>query len=445
MIIDERRIRVVNSGQPAQGPILYWMSREQRVHDNWGLLHARSLAGRARALVTVFCLAPAFLGATLRQYEFLLSGLEEVEGELAKYGIAFLVLTGDPAVTLPRFAHGIRAGAVVTDFDPLRLKRQWQDQVGAKLTVPLVEVDGHNLVPARIVSGKQEYAARTMRPKIHRFLPDFLDEFPPLEPLETKAPPFDPVDWQAVRASVNVDRAVGVVDCAPGERAARKALSDFVENRLAGYAARHNDPNANAVSRLSAYFHFGQLAPQRAALAVASSGNGEDHTAYLEELIVRRELSDNFCLHNPNYDSLQGAPAWALKTLTEHAGDKRTPIYSPSAFERGETHSRLWNAAQMQLLKSGYMHGYLRMFWAKKILEWSPSPELAHATALRLNDRYQLDGRDPNGYVGILWSIAGLHDRAWIPRPVYGSIRYMNENGCRRKFDVEAFCRQWLD
>ena len=444
MIVNEKRIHQLNRGQASSGPIIYWMSREQRVHDNWGLLYARNLAGDNQPLIVVFCLATSFPGATLRHYDFMFKGLQEVERELQAYGIPLVVLTGDPGIGLSQFCFQSKAGAVVTDFDPLRIKQEWQRQVGSRLSIPLIEVDGHNVIPARIVSTKQEYAARTIRPKIHKMSEEFLEGFPALQPVQSQSHVFDPVDWTTVKRDVDIEDGGTVVSLASGPEAANEALSDFLHNRLYGYARKRNDPNEEGTSRLSAYFHFGQLAPQRAALAVASSGKGEDQEVYLEELIVRRELSDNFCLHNPHYDSLQGAAPWALKTLNEHRNDPRDFTYTYEQFERADTHSALWNAAQNQLLKTGFMHGYLRMFWAKKILEWSNSPEEAHSIALRLNDRYQMDGRDPNGYVGVLWSIGGLHDRAWKTRPVYGSIRYMNERGCRRKFDVDSFCRQWL-
>lgn len=442
MLVNDKRIYALNNAGLSPGPIVYWMSREQRVHDNWGLLHARELADQGRSLTVLFCLVPSFLGATLRQYDFMLKGLEEVEAELARLNISFTLRMGTPDKEVPHFISQIDAGAVVTDFDPLRIKQEWQKTIASKINVPLIEVDGHNIIPARYLSDKQEYGARTIRPKIHRLSQEFLEEYPTLEPSQNGTVK-EKVNWSAIRNSIDVDESVHPVATVPGEKAAKKDLSVFIADRLNGYATKRNDPNADGTSRLSAYFHFGHLAPQRAALEVASSGKGEDQEAYLEELIVRRELTDNFCLHNPDYDTLQGAPAWALKTLEEHRHDPRDYIYSLDQFEHAGTHSRLWNAAQTQLLKSGYMHGYMRMFWAKKILEWSISPEEALSIVLRLNDRYQLDGRDPNGYVGALWSVAGLHDRAWKKRPIYGSIRYMNENGCRRKFDVEAYCERW--
>lgn len=443
MSINPARIHHLNDAPPSTGPVLYWMSRDQRVRDNWSLLHARDLAGDG-PLAVVFCLVDDYPGATLRHYDFMLRGLMEVERDLSSLNIPFLLLRGNPATQLPELAATMEAAAVVTDFDPLRIKRRWQRKTAKQLSIPLIEVDAHNVVPARRVSDKQEYAARTIRPKIHRLSSEFLEEFPTLQPADQEPDDISPVDWEGVRSDLKVDESVPPVDLEPGEAAARRALDDFIDRRLHRYAEQRNDPVAEATSRLSPYYHFGQLAPQRAALDVAVSGKGEGQAAYLEELIIRRELSDNFCLHNPNYDTLDGAPEWARKTLDEHRADPRPYDYSPEQFEAARTHSRLWNAAQTQLVRSGHMHGYLRMYWAKKILEWSAGPKEALSTVIRLNDRYSLDGRDPNGYVGALWSVAGLHDRPWKTREIYGSVRYMNENGCRRKFDVKAYIARWL-
>ncbi|MGE4296771.1 MAG: deoxyribodipyrimidine photo-lyase [Desulfovibrionaceae bacterium] len=443
------RLRLCREGPPPQGPVILWMSRDQRVHDNWALLHAQDVALAAHVpLEVVFCLAPAYPGATLRHYHFMLHGLREVREACLAHGIGFTLLPGHPPETLAAHAAARKAGAVVTDFDPLRLKRQWLDQACARLTVPVVEVDAHNIVPCRRASGKQEYAAATFRPKIHRLLPEFLTPFPPLLRHPFPAPASAAVDWDAACAFARPDPGVGPVETRPGMVAGRAALDAFVAERLARYAAQRNDPNAHAQSGLSPYFHFGQLAPQRAALAAhealeRTAGTDANALAFLEELIVRRELSDNFCLHNPAYDRLEGAADWARATLAAHSGDTRAAVYDTAAFEAGATHEALWNAAQTELVRSGGLHGYMRMYWAKKILEWSATPEEAVATAIRLNDRYALDGRDPNGYVGVLWSVAGVHDRAWAERPVYGKIRYMNERGCRRKFDVPAYVARW--
>ncbi|WP_319780681.1 deoxyribodipyrimidine photo-lyase [Maridesulfovibrio sp.] len=443
--VDRRRILQLNQAEQADGPVIYWMSREQRLRDNWGLLHARELAGENRQLIVVFCLVPSFLGATLRHYDFMLKGLQQLEQDLRNLGYRFVLLSGAADQVLPDFVSGVECGVVVTDFDPLRIKQQWQEAVARKINVPLIEVDGHNIVPARFVSEKREFSARTIRPKIHRLLPEFLEEFPDFSAAQGETGEYPPVNWEQVLRDVVVDATVAPVDLVPGEAQARSALDVFVAEKLGRYAYERNDPNSEAVSHLSAYYHFGHLAPQRAALSVAARPSGEGVDAYLEELIVRRELAENFCLYTSNYDSLDSAPEWALKTLAEHAEDRRTYLYSYTEFEQALTHSALWNAAQLQMVKTGYMHGYMRMYWAKKILEWSDSPEEALRIIITLNDRYQLDGRDPNGYVGALWSVAGLHDRGWKKRSVFGSVRYMNERGCRRKFDVDAYIKKWAD
>ncbi len=217
----------------------------------------------------------------------------------------------------------------------------------------------------------------------------------------------------------------------------------FLSQKLAAYNERRNDPTLDGQSDLSPYLHFGQVSAQKLAWEVRRRAlDTPSGDAFLEELIVRRELSDNFCLYNEKYDSFEGFPAWAQKSLNAHRGDKREFLYSPKQFENAATHDELWNACQREMVQRGKMHGYMRMYWAKKILEWSASPEEALATAIDLNDRYELDGRDPNGYAGVAWSIGGVHDRAWFERPVYGQIRYMNANGCKAKFDVASYLRK---
>jgi len=441
--VKQERIATLREGPHQPGPVVYWMSRDQRAADNWALLHAQEEAlARQSPLAVVFSLAPSFLGATLRQYAFMLTGLEEVAERLARFGIPFFLLEGEPAEEIPRFVEGEGVSLLVTDFDPLRIKRSWREAVAARISILFHEVDTHNVVPCRHASPKLEYSAATLRRKLARLIPDFLGEFPPLLPHPFPWPgPTGPVPWHEIAARLPVDRTVGEVrGFIPGEAAGRRALEAFVEERLCGYAMARNDPNRDGQSGLSPYLHFGHLAPQRVARAVIlSAAPGEAHEAFLEELIVRRELSDNLCWYNDRYDRVEGFPDWAKKTLDRHRGDPREFQYSREALERAESHDPLWNAAQREMVINGKMHGYLRMYWAKKLLEWSGSPEEAMATALQLNDRYELDGRDPNGYAGIAWSIGGVHDRPWGERPVFGMIRYMNYKGCLRKFDVPAY------
>ncbi|MCL4134073.1 UNVERIFIED_CONTAM: hypothetical protein GTU68_017547 [Idotea baltica] len=222
-------------------------------------------------------------------------------------------------------------------------------------------------------------------------------------------------------------------------------LTGFCNKRLKMFDEKRNNPTINALSNLSPWIHFGQISAQRCILEVKKHKKSFSASvdAYVEENVVRRELSDNYCFYQENYDNLNGAYEWARITLKQHAKDKRPFLYTRNTLQEAKTHDDLWNSAQIQLVKEGKMHGFLRMYWAKKILEWMPSPEESLATAIYLNDRYSLDGRDPNGYVGCMWSICGIHDQGWAERDVFGKIRYMNYAGCKRKFDIKAFIARY--
>jgi len=441
-MINEKRIRLLRKGVETTGPVIYWMSRDQRVHDNWALLFAQKLAlEKKRNLVVTFSLVPEFLNATARQYDFMLKGLMEAEKELKRHNIPFIILMGGPSEAIPKFIKEYKASTLVSDFDPLKMKRRWKNEIAKKIKIPFYEVDAHNIVPCFYVSQKQEFGAYTIRPKIHKNLPGFLDDFPKLKKMKNDTSFFsNKIDWKEVHSFLKVDKEVKPVDwIKPGEKAAHRNLKDFIENKFDKYSELRNDPNEDVLSNLSPYLHFGHISAQRVALIVSGSGNHPSAEAFLEELIVRRELSDNFCYYNSDYDSFKGFPDWAKKTLNAHKKDEREFIYALKKFEEANTHEDLWNAAQRELVITGKMHGYMRMYWAKKILEWSKSPEEALKISIYLNDKYELDGRDPNGYTGCAWAIGGVHDRAWAERPIYGKIRYMNRNGAKRKFDVKKY------
>jgi deoxyribodipyrimidine photo-lyase len=442
-MVNKKRVRMLREGAAGKGPIVYWMSRDQRAEDNWALLHAQQLALlRKEPLLVVFCLVPTFLNATMRQYGFMLAGLREVEGALREKNIPFHLVCGPPEQMIPRFVSEHKLGVLVTDFDSLRIKRRWKEAIAGKIHIPFHEVDAHNIVPCWIASPKEEFAARTFRPKIRRALAEFLEEFPMLKghPFQWKGDAQE-VDWRRMARSLEVNTSVTEIDwIAPGHKAAREMLQHFLARKLGRYNERRNDPTVDGQSGLSPYLHFGQISAQRVALEVQKSdAEPASEEAFLEELVVRRELSDNFCFYNGNYDSLDGFPSWAQVTLEEHSRDERHYIYSLEQFEGGGTRDELWNAAQMEMVKAGKMHGYMRMYWAKKILEWTETPADALRIVIYLNDRYELDGRDPNGYVGCAWSIGGVHDRPWPKRPVFGKIRYMSYQGCRSKFDVDTY------
>lgn len=428
------------------GHVIYWMSRDQRTHDNWALLYACALAREHRTAVEVaFCLTDHFSGSGLRQFTFMLKGLEQVKLQLEESGIRFHFLVGEPSKLIPRLVLERKATMLVTDFEPLHFKQQWKQSVAARIGIPFHEVDAHNIVPCRMTSSKAAYGAYTLRPAISRKLPVFLVKFPKLPITGPPVHHMDSIDADQVVSHCRIDKCIPVAGwIEPGEKGALQALDHFVDEKLEKYADLHADPTRDACSKLSPYLHFGQLSAQRVALEILKrvprSLSGD---AFLEELIVRRELSDNFCLYQPGYDTFEGFPEWARRSLDAHRKDEREYCYTAEQFEKAATHDPLWNAAQRQLTITGYMHGYMRMYWAKKILEWTPSPEEALQTAICLNDKYGLDGCDPNGYAGCAWSIGGVHDRAWAERPVYGKIRYMNSNGAKRKFDVQAYIYSW--
>lgn len=443
--MNQQRMRILKEGLTVNknGPIVYWMSRDQRAQDNWALLYAQQLAiERQQQLLVVFCLVPNFLEATIRQYGFMLRGLAETFTTLMGKNIPCYLLQGEPHKLLPAWLIQYNASLLVTDFDPLKIKKYWKDKLLPTIQIPCHEVDAHNIVPCWIASPKLEYAAYTLRPKINKLLPLFLEEFPQivLHPISgVTADPFPDLD--ELFSSLQINQDIKEINwLIPGSRAAHNLLTAFMEHKLPYYDTQSNDPTKDMQSNLSPYLHFGQLSPGRIALAILRQVTTTPATeSFLEELIIRRELADNFCFYNPHYDDVSGFHAWAQKTLVEHFDDVREYSYSLHDFEQAHTHDELWNAAQRQMVTTGKMHGYVRMYWAKKILEWSENPHQALKIGLYLNDKYQLDGRDPNGYAGVAWSIGGVHDRAWGERKVFGKIRYMNYQGMKRKFDIKTY------
>lgn len=439
------RVRILKEGAKKKGPIVYWMSRDQRAHDNWSLLFAQQLAlERKEPLIVLFCLTTGFLGATARQYDFMLKGLQETENELRLHNIPLQLLIGDPPVNLLKWSKEYNVSTIITDFDPLRIKQHWKNQLIKNLLIPFFEVDSHNVIPCWFLSNKAEYGAYTIRPKIHRLLQQYLDVFPPLLRHPFSFPAIFPAtDWSQLQTLLQVNQSISKVSwLKPGSSAAQLQLKKFLTTGLPFYQSDRNNPTKDAQSHLSPYLHFGQLSAQRAALEILrNSPSSSSQEAFLEELIVRRELSDNFCFYNSHYDQISGFPSWAQQTLNAHRQNLRTYTYSFNSFESAQTHDDLWNAAQREMITKGKMHGYLRMYWAKKILEWTKSPEEALETAIHLNDKYQLDGRDPNGYTGIAWSIGGVHDRAWKERAIFGKIRYMSYNGMKNKFPIQEYIK----
>ncbi|XKL67184.1 hypothetical protein PGB90_010604 [Kerria lacca] len=430
--------------------VIYWMFRDERIEDNWALLYAQKLALKNEVPLHVcFCLLPRFLDANIRHFDFIFKGLEEIESTCKNLNIQFHFLIGCGKDILPSFVERHKFGAVIIDFCPLRIPLSWAEDLSHSLPrdVPLIQVDTHNIVPCWVASDKQEYAARTIRNKINNKLNEFLTEFPPvIKHPYISSLKADLIDWKNAGKTLEVDKTIKPVSSiTPGFRGGMKNLYEFLRDRIQFYVEYRNDPTKNGLSNMSPWLHFGQVSPQRCVLVTKKyvSMYKKSVESFCEELIIRRELADNFCFYNKNYDNLAGAADWARKTLNDHRKDKREQIYSKTELEAGKTHDNLWNAAQKQLCNDGKMHGYLRMYWAKKILEWSETPEEALAVSIYLNDKYSLDGRDANGYVGCMWSVCGIHDQGWRERPIFGKIRYMNYEGCKRKFDVKNFISRY--
>ncbi len=428
--------------------VVYWMQRAQRGIDNPALDVAINLGNELKKPVVVFFgLHPKYPNSNLRHYTFLLQGLSETARQIEARGAAF-AFRPFPKHDLIQFCEEVKACLVVGDENPMREPEKWRKNAAGKLRVPFYTVDADVVVPVKFFE-KEEYAARTIRPKITRLLPQFLVPFenPQAQIRWTeKSKPrvtaeLSSFDMKSLRIN---ESAQPVTNFQGGTIAAMERLKYFTTTGLHDYDTARNLPHLDGTSSLSAYLHFGQISPVTIALAVQNADAPQiAKDAYLEELIVRREIAINYVARNSNYDNLEGCHEWAKKSLRESLSDPRANIYSETEFEQAVTHDDLWNAAQMEMVKTGRMHGFLRMYWAKKILEWTPTPAEAFQIAVNLNDRYQMDGRDPNGYTGIAWAIGAKHDRPWAPkRQIFGMVRYMNYNGCKRKFDIQAYIKK---
>ena len=441
--LDTRRIKKLNNLEYSNGGVVYWMQRDRRSNNNWALVHAQNIAIRLKAPLTVFySLNGNFNDGNHRQYGFLLKGLVDTIKELEKYKIPFHIRRGDAISSIKKYISNANTGYLITDFSPLRLYKNRVAKLVSEINIPFEIVDAHNIVPTWTVSEKQEFAAHTLRRKIHLLLDEFMHPIPKIipHPFLDKKNEYEQFKPNVILKNLRIDNSVQEISwLKPGEQNGIKVLQSFIRDRFDISGELRNNPTKNNLSNLSPYIHFGQISAQYIANEINNLEDSDGKNNFLEQLIVRRELAENFCFYNKNYDSFDGFHAWAKKTLNEHRSDKREYLYSKIEFENANTHDDLWNAAQFEMVEKGKMHGFMRMYWAKKILEWTPDPESALQIAIDLNDKYQLDGRDPNGYTGIAWSIGGIHDRPWFERPVFGKVRFMNYNGCKRKFKINDY------
>jgi deoxyribodipyrimidine photo-lyase len=422
--------------------VLYWMQASQRCEYNHALEYAIRQANQLNLPVLVyFELVDDFPEANERHYYFMLEGLREVRQELEKMKIRSIISCRHAET--PNLVMLARSAAlVVTDCGYLPMQRQWRSQYAEKIECAMVQVESDAVIPVAAASAKEEYSAATLRRKINAKLSQYLVPLDQTVPnrsslgLEYPSFPFDDIS-----RAISALRIEGGVKPSAfyrgGSKAAGGYLQDFLTRKIGHFHKWRNDPVKDYQSHLSPYLHFGQVSPLFVALQ-ALSQDSPGTGVFLEELIVRRELALNFAYYNPLFMAYEGLPDWARRTLEKHKPDPRQFFYSPDELEGAATHDPYWNAAQREMVLTGKMHGYMRMYWGKKILEWSPTPEEAYRVALYLNNKYELDGRDPNGFAGVAWCF-GKHDRPWGERPIFGNIRYMNDRGLKRKFDIDAY------
>lgn len=443
-MIQKERIKALNKKGMKKGAyVLYWMQASQRTEYNHALEFAILKANELRRpLIVFFGITDHFPEANERHYAFMLEGFREVKQSLEKRGIQMVILHKSPEVGAVQLAK--KASLAVVDRGYLRIQRQWRNDVANKIDCPLIQVESDVIVPVEEASPKEEYAAATLRPKINKKLIYFLVPLNQREPaipsLSMDIDSFDIDDIGKAISKLRIDRSVQKVDSFKGgTKEVLRHLEVFLEGKLDRFPELRNDPTLDYLSHMSQYLHFGQISPLFIALEVKKT-KSPGIEAFLEELIVRRELSMNFVFYNEKYDSLDGIPEWAKKSLRSHQKDKRQYLYRLEELEQAKTHDPYWNAAQREMVVKGKMHGYMRMYWGKKIIEWSKTPEEAFRAALYLNNKYELDGRDPNGFTGVAWCF-GKHDRPWGERPIFGNVRYMNDKGLKRKFDADEYVK----
>lgn len=429
--------------------VLYWMQMFKRASHNYALNFAIQMANERRLPLVVYeGLKFYYPWASDRIHTFILEGVAEKQAEFSERGIRYMFYLQrnerDPRNTVANLAR--EAALLVTDDYPCFIIPEHNQRI-VQLKLPVYAVDANGMVPLSALP-KEEYAAYTIRPKINRLLPDLprtivtphLDVQKPTLDVECPETIVSADKIPALVSECDIDHTVKPSNLYHGGTAAgRKRLQHFVRNILPHYDKTRNDPSVDGVSRLSPYLHFGFLSIQEIVAAVEKAKAPKaSKDAFLEEAIVRRELSFNFTQHNPHYDSLKSLPVWALKTMRDHADDPRPELLDAEKIEAADTYDELWNAAQRELITTGHIHNYVRMLWGKRVIEWQRSYEMAFELLVHLNNKYALDGRDPNSYAGILWCF-GKHDRPWFEREIFGTIRYMTSRSMAKKFNARRY------
>jgi deoxyribodipyrimidine photo-lyase len=452
-LLSDPRITVRRGGAPdSRGKsVVYWMQRAQRGIDNHAVDLAVHIANLLELpLIVYFAGISNFPHANLRHYAFLNQGLPDIETDLAERNITFLMRRA-PNESHEQLLADVHAAMLIGDENPMREPERWRKHLASRIQIPFWTVDTDVVVPSKLIE-KAQYGAYTIRPRLYRLLPDYLHCYEnPIAQHTWKRPRgfrATSVHEDMTRGWKDLDRNVTPVDAwTGGTHAALKRLKLFTGKLLDNYETQRNHPETDGTSCMSPYLHYGHIGPITIALAIDAAVKANPkltsaRDSYFNELIVWRELAVNFVRYTPNYDSPDCAEAWAKTTIAEHARDERDHIYTLKQLETAQTYDDLWNAGQAQMVRYGWMHNYLRMYWAKKILEWTPDVATAMKYAIHLNDKYFLDGRDPNGYAGVAWAILGKFDRAWGTRPIFGKIRYMSGASTGKKFDSKRYIQQ---
>ncbi len=426
--------------------IIYWMAHSHRANFNHGLEFAIELSNKIKKpLLVYFPITDRYKFSNIRYYKFMLDGVLEAKRFIEDRGIRFVIEKVED-VQQRVIELSKDSAALITDKPYLKYFRKLQKNVADSLELPVFQVESDVCVPVEIVSYKQELYAFNFRSKIYSFLSSYLIPLNAREPkiksinFDFKVNELTLKDSLEIIDKLNIDKSVSLSPFVGGYTQAKRFLKEFIENKLFKYKEYRSHPELDYQSNLSPYLHFGQISPVEIVLEILSNYKHVDDNinSFFNELVVWRELARNFCYYNPNYNQYEGIPDWAKKTLEEHKNDKREYVYTLEEFENAKTHDEYWNAAQLELLKTGKMHNYMRMYWCKKIIEWTEDPKQAFDIACYLNDKYELDGRDPNSYAGISWCF-GTHDRPWKERKIFGKIRYMSASGLESKFDIKKY------
>lgn len=418
--------------------ILYWMQSAQRYNYNHCLYFAAKVSKFLKQnVVTVFFLDRDYPDANKHHFDFLIQNLLELQNTFLKKNIKLLI-TDKSQSTFMELCKD--ASVIITENPWMKYDKNWKNEYFNKISQPHYFIETNSVIPYYAASQKEEYSAGIFRRKITPILHSYLTNFKIPKIHDYSNFDVNNIILKLEKHSRKIFKEFNSKTSKyikSGENAAKTELNFFIKNKIKYYEEKRNEPSENYYSNMSPYLHFGQISPLFIALQIMDK-SPEHAEKYLDELIVRRELSINFINYNPNYDKFSCLPNWALKTLYDNKIYDRPYLYSLKQFENAQTHDKYWNSAQKEMVIRGKMHAYMRMYWGKKILEWSKDPEEAFYTALYLNNKYSLDGRDPNSFASVAWCF-GKHDRAWPERKIFGKVRYMNENGLKRKFNIEKY------